>query len=89
MRSKHELARQISGVKFSSREQLGKLLESRGWVPERRTEKTHAAKIDDELLESISEIYPEFSGFAEHYILGRRLGTVRQRPRSWCENCRR
>ena len=82
----NELARQFSGVNFSSREQLGKLLESRGWVPEHRTEKTNAAKIDDDTLESISEAYPEFSGLAEHYILGRRLGQLVNGPRSWCEN---
>ena len=52
-----ELAAQLQqlfpGVKLSSRKQIGALLEARGWVPERRTEKTKQPKIDDELLETI------------------------------------
>ena len=38
---------------WNSRQQIAALLQSRGWVPDRRTEKTSQPKIDDELLETL------------------------------------
>jgi DNA polymerase I-like protein with 3'-5' exonuclease and polymerase domains len=61
---------------WNSRQQIAALLEKRGWVPDRRTEKTGQPKIDDELLESLPQLYPEFAGLAEYYILSRRLGQL-------------
>ena len=71
-----QLAQQFPGVKLSSRRQIGALLEAKGWVPERRTEKTQQPKIDDELLETIPALYPEFGGLGEHFTLGRRLAQL-------------
>ena len=78
-----QLARQFPGVKLSSRPQIGALLEARGWVPERRTEKTQQPKIDDELLETIPALYPEFAGLGEHFTLGRRLAQLAHGKKAW------
>ena len=68
---------------LNSRQQIAKLLEERGWVPEERTEKTRQPKIDDETLEDIIQRYPEFDGLVEHYILGRRLGQLATGKQAW------
>jgi RecA-family ATPase/DNA polymerase I-like protein with 3'-5' exonuclease and polymerase domains len=68
---------------LNSRQQTAALLEERGWVPEKRTEKTRQPKIDDETLEDIIQEYPEFDGLAEHYILGRRLGQLAIGTKAW------
>jgi DNA polymerase-1 len=78
-----QLQQQFPGTNFNSRAQIGALLEERGWVPESRTEKTGQPRIDDELLETIPAIYPEFTGLAEHYILGRRLGQLSNGKEAW------
>jgi DNA polymerase I len=81
-----QLLQQFPGTNLNSRIQIGALLEARGWVPEKRTEKTKQPKIDDELLEAIPETYPEFAGLAEHYTLGRRLGQLVNGKKAWCKN---
>jgi DNA polymerase I-like protein with 3'-5' exonuclease and polymerase domains len=68
---------------LNSRQQIARLLEERGWVPEERTEKTGQAKIDDETLEDVVQKYPEFDGLAEHYVLGRRLGQLANGNKAW------
>jgi DNA polymerase I-like protein with 3'-5' exonuclease and polymerase domains len=68
---------------LNSRPQIGTLLESRGWQPERRTKKTNRPVIDDDVLESLPAIYPEFTGLAEHYLLGRRLGQLANGDQAW------
>jgi DNA polymerase I-like protein with 3'-5' exonuclease and polymerase domains len=68
---------------WNSRKQLATLLISRGWKPEKLTEKTKQPVIDDELLETLPRIYPEFEGLAEHYILGRRLGQLATGDEAW------
>src|SRR5262249_12557023 len=79
-----QLRAQFPQIKnWNSRTQIAALLEARGWKPERRTEKTGQPVIDDELLEALPQIYPEFDGLAEHYILGRRLGHLVYGKRSW------
>ena len=80
-----QLTQQFPGVKLSSRPQIGALLEARGWVPERRTEKTQQPKIDDELLETIPALYPEFAGLGEHFTLGRRLAQLAHGNKAWCK----
>jgi hypothetical protein len=80
------LAQQFPGVNLNSRPQLGRLLEARGWVPEKRTEKTGQPKIDDEVLEALPALYPEFAGIAEHYTLGRRLGQLANGKKAWTKN---
>jgi DNA polymerase I-like protein with 3'-5' exonuclease and polymerase domains len=81
-----QLLEQFPGVNLNSRLQLGRLLEARGWVPEKRTEKTGQPKIDDELLEALPALYPEFTGISEHYTLGRRLGQLANGEKAWCKN---
>jgi hypothetical protein len=81
-----QLLQQFPGTNLNSRMQIGALLEARGWVPGKRTEKTGQPKIDDELLEAIPELYPEFAGLAEHYTLGRRLGQLSNGKQAWCKN---
>ena len=61
---------------FSSRKQLGELFEAHGWEPEKRTEKTGQPVINDEVLESIAALYPEFAGLAEYYLVKRLLGQL-------------
>jgi DNA polymerase I-like protein with 3'-5' exonuclease and polymerase domains len=82
-----QLLAQFPTVKnLNSRGQIAALLEARGWKPEKRTEKTKQPVIDDELLESLPATYPEFTGLAEHYILGRRLGQLANGKRAWISN---
>jgi DNA polymerase I-like protein with 3'-5' exonuclease and polymerase domains len=78
------LRQQFPQIKnLNSRQQIAKLLEERGWVPEKRTEKTGQPRIDDETLGDIIRQYPEFDGLAEHYILGRRLGQLATGKKAW------
>ena len=82
-----QLLAQFPTVKnLNSRVQIAALLEARGWQPEKRTEKTKQPVIDDTLLESLPATYPEFTGLAEHYILGRRLGQLANGKRAWISN---
>jgi DNA polymerase I-like protein with 3'-5' exonuclease and polymerase domains len=71
---------------FNSRVQLGKLFESHGWHPEKRTEKTRRPVIDDEVLEALPATHPEFEGLAEHYVLGRRLGQLANGKQAWIKS---
>ena len=82
-----QLLAQFPTVKnLNSRMQIAALLEARSWQPEKRTEKTKQPVIDDTLLESLPATYPEFTGLAEHYILGRRLGQLANGKRAWISN---
>ena len=56
--SKRSCRSNFPGTNLNSRPQIGALLEARGWVPEKRTEKTGQPKIDDELLETIPRALP-------------------------------
>jgi DNA polymerase I-like protein with 3'-5' exonuclease and polymerase domains len=68
---------------FNARPQIAAVLEARGWRPERRTEKTQQPVIDDEVLEALPAIYPEFTGLAEHALLGSRLGQLANGKQAW------
>jgi DNA polymerase I-like protein with 3'-5' exonuclease and polymerase domains len=81
-----QLAQQFFGTNLNSRAQIGALLEARGWVPQKRTEKTKQPKIDDEVLENLPAIYPEFTGLAEHQTLGRRLGQLSSGKEAWLKH---
>src|SRR5262249_6288875 len=84
-----QLLAQFPAVKnLNSRVQIGRLLESRGWKPQKRTKKTNRPVIDDELLESLPATYPEFTGLAEHFILGRRLGQLANGDKAWISSVR-
>src|SRR5262249_33431487 len=80
------LQEQFPGSNFNSRTQIGALLEARGWVPEKRTEKTGQPQIDDEVLETIPALYPEFAGLAEYLTLQRRLAQLLNGKEAWCKN---
>jgi DNA polymerase-1 len=80
------LQRDFPGLNVNSRKQLGELLESKGWVPAERTEKTKQPKIDDETLETLPALYPVFAGLAEFMILGRRIAQVSTGKEAWCEH---
>jgi DNA polymerase I-like protein with 3'-5' exonuclease and polymerase domains len=80
------LRQQFPGANFNSRAQVGALLEARGWIPEKRTEKTKQPKIDGEVLESLPALYPEFTGLAEHQIIGRRLGQLADGKEAWLKH---
>ena len=80
------LQRDFPGVNVNSRKQLGELLESKGWVPAERTKKTKQAKIDDETLESLPALFPEFAGLSEFMILGRRIAQVSTGKEAWCKH---
>jgi DNA polymerase I-like protein with 3'-5' exonuclease and polymerase domains len=80
------LAEQFPGVNLNSRVQLGHVLQARGWVAERHTPKTGRPKIDDEVLEALPALYPEFAGISEHYTLGRRLGQLANGKKAWTKN---
>jgi DNA polymerase I-like protein with 3'-5' exonuclease and polymerase domains len=81
-----QLLQQFPDTNLNSRAQIGALLEARGWVPEKRTEKTKQPKIDDEVLEGLPAVYPEFTGLAEHQILGRRLGQLSNGKEAWLKH---
>jgi DNA polymerase I-like protein with 3'-5' exonuclease and polymerase domains len=70
------LARQFPGTNLGSRPQIGALLEARGWVPQKRTEKTGKPAINDEVLETIPALFPEFAGLAEYDLLRRRIAQL-------------
>ena len=52
-----KLQTQFPGTNLNSRAQIGALLEARGWVPKKRTEKTKQPCIDDEVLETIPRAF--------------------------------
>jgi DNA polymerase I-like protein with 3'-5' exonuclease and polymerase domains len=81
-----QLLQQFSGTNLNSRAQIGALLEARGWVPEKRTEKTGQPMINDELLETLPELYPEFTGLAEYLILRRRLAQLANGKEAWLKH---
>jgi DNA polymerase I-like protein with 3'-5' exonuclease and polymerase domains len=82
-----QLREQFPTVKnLNSRIQIAALLKARGWQPEKRTKKTGRPVIDDTLLETLPATYPEFTGLAEHYILGRRLGQLANGEQAWISN---
>jgi DNA polymerase I len=81
-----QLQQQFPGTNLNSRPQIGALLEARGWVAEKRTEKTKQPVVDDELLETIATTYPEFAGLSEHYVLGRRLGQLINGKKAWSKS---
>src|SRR5262245_14758711 len=81
------LREQFPTVKnIGSRQQLGALLESRGWVPAKRTPKTRKPVIDDDLLESLPASFPECRGLAEWFVLNRRLGQLATGKQSWIDD---
>jgi DNA polymerase I-like protein with 3'-5' exonuclease and polymerase domains len=80
-----ELARQFPGVNLNSRQQIGKLLAQRGWVPEQLTP-TGKPSINDDVLEGLPVLYPEFTGIAEYHMLAKRLGQLASGKEAWLKH---
>ena len=78
-----QLSEQFPGTNLNSRSQIAALLEARGWVPEKRTEKTRQPVINDEVLETIPARFPEFSGLAEYDLLRRRIAQLASGKEAW------
>ncbi len=81
-----DIQRQLPGLNPNSRQQIGKLLEERGWIPEKRTNKTGQPSIDDQLLETIPQTYPEFAGIAEYDLLRRRCAQLVEGKQAWLKH---
>jgi DNA polymerase I-like protein with 3'-5' exonuclease and polymerase domains len=80
---KARLLTQFPGMNPTSRKQIGVALEARGWIPEERTEKTKQPKIDDEVLETIAQEYPEFADLSKLFTLGKRLAALSTGDKAW------
>jgi DNA polymerase I-like protein with 3'-5' exonuclease and polymerase domains len=81
-----KFAQQFPGVNPNSRAQIGKLLLERGWEPEERTEKTNQPVINDEVLESLPALFPEFAVLGEHAMLTKRLGQLATGDKAWLKH---
>jgi RecA-family ATPase/DNA polymerase I-like protein with 3'-5' exonuclease and polymerase domains len=77
------LSQQFPGTNLNSHKQIGALLEARGWTPKKRTEKTNQPVIDDEVLETIPTLFPEFAGIAEYELLRRRIAQLATGKQAW------
>jgi DNA polymerase I-like protein with 3'-5' exonuclease and polymerase domains len=77
-----QLKEQLPGVKITSRQQLGKWLEEKGWQPTERT-KTGRPVLTDEMLETIGETYPELKGVSDYYARKRRLAGLSGGASAW------
>jgi DNA polymerase I-like protein with 3'-5' exonuclease and polymerase domains len=83
---KAKLQAQFPETNLSSRQQIGALLEARGWIPEKRTEKTRQPVINDEVLETIPALFPEFTGLAEYDLLRRRIAQLATGKQAWLKH---
>jgi hypothetical protein len=83
---KNELAQQFPGINLNSNSQITPLLEARGWIPEKRTPKTKQPALDDEILETLPALYPEFTGLAEYRLLGRRIAALSTGKEAWLKH---
>src|SRR5262249_4127548 len=75
-----------AGIPFDSEaaeQQHKQWTERRDALEARLREQFGQAQIDDETLESIMALYPEFDGLLEHFVLGRRLGQLANGKQAW------
>jgi len=70
----------------NSRQQIAAVLKERGWQPKKLTEKTKQPVIDEELIDSLPDTYPEFTGLSEYHLLGRRLGSLANGKEAWIKH---
>lgn len=66
----------------SSRRHSIKKLKELGWEPEAFTE-SGEAKLDDDVLESISDVYPQATKLVEYLLLDKRLGQIADGDNAW------
>ena len=72
----------------NSRQQIAALLKERGWQAKKLTEKTKQPVIDEDLLDSLPAIFPEFAGLSEYHTLGRRLAALATGKEAWIKHIR-
>jgi DNA polymerase I-like protein with 3'-5' exonuclease and polymerase domains len=82
-----QLAQELPNISnFNSRDQICELLESQGWIPEKRTPKTNRPVLKDDTIEELSELFPQYTGLADFMIINRRLGQLTNGAKSWMNN---
>jgi DNA polymerase I len=66
----------------SSRKHIIKKLKEMGWEPQEFTE-SGEAKVDDDVLESLSDTFPQASKLVEYLLLDKRLGQIADGDNAW------
>lgn len=59
------------------------LIKTYGWEPTEFTDKSHEPKIDDEILEELSKVYPECGPLARYKMIKKRLSQVSTGNKAW------
>jgi RecA-family ATPase/DNA polymerase I-like protein with 3'-5' exonuclease and polymerase domains len=76
---------QLPDLKLTSRQQIGELLEFKGWIPDKRTP-TGKPSITNELLEVLPEQFPDLAGVGEYLLLRQRLGSLAYGDEAWIKH---
>jgi DNA polymerase I-like protein with 3'-5' exonuclease and polymerase domains len=71
---------------WNSRTQVGACLVAQGWKPEEFTEKKKQPRLTDDVLEELPKLFPEFTGIAEYWTLGKRLGQLANGKKAWLKH---
>ena len=59
------------------------LIRTHGWVPTEFTDKSKEPKIDDEILEALTSVYPECGPLAKYTMIKKRLSQVSTGFKAW------
>jgi DNA polymerase-1 len=70
----------------SSRRHIIKKLKELGWQPEEFTE-SGEAKLDDDVLESMADTFPQAPNLVEYLLLDKRLGQIADGDNAWLKKC--
>lgn len=75
---------QIKWVEFNpkSRKHMERCLKKLGWEPTEFTD-SGQAKLDDEVLEGISALYPQANGLTDYLMLTKRIGQLAEGDQAW------
>lgn len=75
---------QIKWVEFNpqSRQHIERCLKRLGWEPTEFTEKGQA-KLDEEVLEGITALYPQAAGIVEYMTICKRIGQLAEGDQAW------
>jgi DNA polymerase I-like protein with 3'-5' exonuclease and polymerase domains len=79
------LQEQFPDLKPTSRQQIGALLESKGWISDKRTP-TGKPSITNEILETIPDQFPDLGGLGEYLLLRQRLGSLAYGKEAWTKH---
>lgn len=66
----------------SSRRHITKKLKELGWEPQEFTE-SGEAKLDDDVLEGLSDVFPQSTKLVEYLLLDKRLGQIADGDNAW------